>query len=243
MSASAITPLPWDSELFGVAIARVTAERPDAAALAAALRACDEQGIRCAYLLLDAGDARGAEAAQSQGFVLRDVRVELDRSLASDERFGPADAGATGFPIVRATREQQPVLEALARRCITQSRFLADPRFPRDRCEALYAAFVRRGMSDPQRATLTDADAGGVIVCRHDAEQGVGVIDLVAVDERRRGEGLGARLLDAACTRFAADGLTRAEVVTQAANVAAQRLYQRAGFRTRRAGLWFHRWL
>ena len=31
-------------------------------------------------------------------------------------------------------------------------------------------------------------------------------------------------------------------VVTQGGNVAAQRVYQHAGFRTARTELWYHRW-
>jgi RimJ/RimL family protein N-acetyltransferase len=46
----------------------------------------------------------------------------------------------------------------------------------------------------------------------------------------------------AALTAFADAGLSRARVATQAANVASQRLYQRAGFRTSEAALWLHRW-
>jgi ribosomal protein S18 acetylase RimI-like enzyme len=238
-----IAPLPWDSAFFGVPIARVTASRLDEAALAAALEACERDGVRCAYLLLDADDARGAALAQAAGFVLRDVRVELDRPVTAADGDDAAWSGATAVPIGRVREDRAGALAALARRAFAGTRFLADPGFPRERCAELYAAFLRRAIDGaPARLALATADAGGFIACQLDRERGVGTIELVAVADGSRGQGVGRALVGAALATFARAGLVRAEVVTQAANVASQRCYQRAGFRTARAGLWLHRW-
>lgn len=228
--------LPFDSRLFGIPIARVTATRLDEPALEAALDACRAQRIRCAYLLLDGDDARGAALAQAAGFVLRDVRVELDRPIAAHEA---GDRG--GLAAIR--EDPDGALEALARAAFAGTRFAVDPGFPPERCGELYAAFLRRGLDgDATRTTLATPDGRGFIVCHRDGARGVGTIELVAVAAAARGRGLGGELVGAAIETFARGGLARAEVVTQAANVPAQRLYQRAGFRTARTGLWFHRW-
>jgi dTDP-4-amino-4,6-dideoxy-D-galactose acyltransferase len=60
--------------------------------------------------------------------------------------------------------------------------------------------------------------------------------------EDARGGGLGRELVRAALTRIAESGAREASVVTQGANVAAQRLFQACGFRTASTKLWFHRW-
>jgi ribosomal protein S18 acetylase RimI-like enzyme len=49
-------------------------------------------------------------------------------------------------------------------------------------------------------------------------------------------------LTEAALAWFCAQGLQRAQVVTQGRNIAAQRLYQKCGFRTGEIALWYHRW-
>ncbi len=235
MSAARVEPLAWDSGFFGVPIARIHAERPDRRALAAAAEACRERGVRCAYLLLDAADGRGAEAAQALGFVLRDVRVELDRPIA------PTDTTAADIAeaVAAVGPERLPALEELVRERFTSSRFFADPGFARERCRELYVAFLRRGLDGgAQRLLLASADDAGCLVCHADVEQGVGTIELVA----SRRAGVGTALAHAAVARFAQQGMTSALVVTQASNIAAQRSYQRAGFRTTRSGLWFHRW-
>jgi hypothetical protein len=235
MSATVVS-LGWDSALFGFPVARIDAEQPEREELEAAVAACERDGVRCAYLLLDAADSRGSEAAQALGFVLRDVRVELDRPL------GAADVAAADeqVAIAQAGPGELPALEQLARERLTTSRFFADPGFPRERCRELYAAFVRRGLADdPQRWTLATADASGCIVCHAAAQEGLGTIELVVATR----PGDGTALVRAAVARFAAAGLERAAVVTQAQNIAAQRSYQRAGFRTCHSGLWLHRWL
>ncbi|HKG01692.1 MAG TPA: GNAT family N-acetyltransferase [Conexibacter sp.] len=233
-----LVALDWDSAFFGFPIAQVAARRLDAAVLDAAVEACRARGIRCAYLLLEGDDAHGSELAQAAGFVLRDVRTTLERSVDAADEARPAAAG-----IAPANPQQHAALEAVARAAFEQTRFTADPGFPPERCRDLYAAFLRRGLGDaPERVVLADPTACGFVVCRLDAAVRTGAIELIAVGAEGRGRGLGGALVDAALGAFAAAGLRRATVVTQAANVASQRLYQRAGFRTRGVGLWLHRW-
>lgn len=233
-----IAPLDWDSAFFGIPIAQLTATRLDEAGLERALRACRQQRIRCAYLLLDADDARGSALAQTAGFAVRDVRLTFERALAAGDATAPvAESIAPARPAQRAA------LEALAREAFAHTRFLADERFDRARSRELYAAFVRRGLDGgPARVTLTDADARGFVVCRLDRARGDGAIELIAVAADGRSRGLGGALVAAALATFARAGLRRATVATQAANVASQRLYQHAGYRTCHAGLWLHRW-
>lgn len=233
-----IVALDWDSAFFGFPIAQVTAHRLDEQALDAAVEACRARGIRCAYLLLDGDDAHGSELAQAAGFVLRDVRTTLERCVE------PADAARPAAPgVASAGPQQHAALEAVARAAFEQTRFTADPGFAPERCRDLYAAFLRRGLGGaPERIVLADPAARGFVACRLDAVERTGAIELIAVAAEGRGRGLGGALVDAALGAFAAAGLHRATVVTQAANVASQRMYQRAGFRTCEVGLWLHRW-
>ena len=57
-----------------------------------------------------------------------------------------------------------------------------------------------------------------------------------------RGRGGGSALVQGALAWFADRGVTQVLVVTQGRNVGAQRLYQKAGFLTRKVELWYHRW-
>ena len=70
----------------------------------------------------------------------------------------------------------------------------------------------------------------------------MGEIALVGVQARARGRGIGQALLQAARTWFEENGLRAIRVATQGRNLAAQRLYQRNGFRTETVQLYYHRW-
>jgi ribosomal protein S18 acetylase RimI-like enzyme len=58
-----------------------------------------------------------------------------------------------------------------------------------------------------------------------------GVLQDIIVDEARRGGGVGRRLLEAVLAALAARGAPRVVLSTAAKNAAAQRLFERAGFR------------
>ncbi len=234
MSGVPVADLDWDSEFFGFAIARVTSHALTAQEIDGVLAECRRRGVRCLYLLT--GDERTSLLAQDRGFRLHDVRVELDRSLD-----GHAST-RTQFTVAAARPDQRRALAAWARERFTDSRFFADPGFDDDRARDLFAAFVDRGFDAHDRRTLADADGRGFVICRLQPERAVGRIELIGVAPGAEGSGLADALMHAAHDEFVAAGLQRAEVVTQARNIAAQRLYQRLGYRSRRSALWFHRW-
>ena len=213
-----IVPLEWDSRHFGFAVARLAEVPADDETLAGALAASDARVI---YALVDAADAAALALAQRHGFRAVDVRVELERGLPDPE----------AAPLEELTDPAE--VAWLAGSAFELTRFRADPGFPRDRADALYVAWVERAATEPDRFLLADARRGGFI-----AGSG-GTIELVAVAPQARGQGLGVRLVRGAHARLEGSA---ARVVTQGANVAAQRLYQACGYRTSACGIWLHRW-
>ncbi|HUX34391.1 MAG TPA: GNAT family N-acetyltransferase, partial [Gemmatimonadaceae bacterium] len=58
-----------------------------------------------------------------------------------------------------------------------------------------------------------------------------GVLNDIVVDPGHRGQGIGRRLLEAACAELKRRGAPRVVLSTAEGNVAAQRMFARAGFR------------
>ena len=146
--------------------------------------------------------------------------------------------------IDRARGTDRASLGAIARRSHRDSRFYADPNFPRGRCDDLYERWI---------ANACDGDADAVWVARlgddavgylsgHLDPGGVGRIGLVGVAERARGQSLGSGLVGTALAHFAREGALEARVVTQRRNAGAQALYERAGFRVESIRPWLHGW-
>jgi dTDP-4-amino-4,6-dideoxy-D-galactose acyltransferase len=224
--------LEWDSRFFGFPVGRVEAE--DGVGIGTAVRDADADAVRCLYFLCPAAASELVAAALGLGFGLFDVRIELEcRPLSAAE---PAAAVRDAVP------SDREALERIARERLRGTRFWNDPRFDRERVADLYSEWLLRGLASPSRRTLVAGDCDGFITCGLDPDGDAGEIELIAVAAGADGRGVGGSLVAAATSQFAAAGFERATVVTQAANVGAQRLYQRCGYRTRRVDLWLHRW-
>jgi ribosomal protein S18 acetylase RimI-like enzyme len=234
--------LPWDSEHFGIGVARVLAQRLDDADLERAITWAAANDVACLYLLADADDAATWRLAASRGFRFVDLRMTMGRRLTDVQR-GPGSGKVTVRP---AQPDDEPKLLEMARAGHVDSRFYADGRFDPSAVAALYERWMRRSLEGALAELVVVADIGGeaagYVTILFDPDGGVGTIELLGVSARRRGTGIGTALVAAALERFRNAGLTAARVVTQGRNVPGQRLYQASGFRTELVELWYHRW-
>ncbi len=229
--------LPWDSQFFGVRIARLAGHRLTTEVAAEAESWCHANRIDCLYFLADADDAVTVTIAEARAFHFADLRVTLERPLDNNP--------APPTPAIRMlSPEDLPRLRGIARASHRDSRFYYDPRFPRSRCDALYDAWIERsagGWADAVLVAECDSVAAGYLSC-HLSQSGAGSIGLIAVAPEYQGKGLGRQLIVASLAYFREHGMACATVVTQGRNIPSQRLYQRSGFVTRSVQLWYHRW-
>lgn len=227
--------LTWDSEFWGFQIGRVTSPRLHPAQARSVAARCDREGFRCTFLLAAADDAETARAAEGVGFVPVDTRITLRRpgGLAL---LGPEPGSPVAIrPAGEADEEQ---MADLARVSHTDSRFFFDSRFPRTRAGDLYAAWIRRGLAEASRHVLLGERDGrmlGYVVIGDEPQ----TIELIAVAEPARGQGVGRALVEAAIAERPEQPML---VVTQARNVGALRLYQANGFEIETVETWYHRW-
>lgn len=225
--------LDWDSDFFGIPIGRVFGSNGDS--LKTAVEEADTDGIRCLYLLCPVADLPQLHTSLSLGFRPYDVRIELTRQLCAEQMQQTS--------VAEAREEDEEKLLSLARERIRETRFWVDENFPRERVRILYEEWLHRALSTtPLRRTFVVGAAEGFVTCYLDAEHGIGRIELIAMAQGREGAGLGDALVQSAVCAFAEVGLARTEVVTQGRNIAAQRLYQRNGYRTSKCDVWLHRW-
>ena len=230
--------LPWDSTFFSRRIARVSGHLLTFERAAAINGWCREHPIDCLYFLADASDPETVRLAAVNGFVLVDIRLTFGRALTGLRC-------ESAHEVRPAAPEDVPGLRAIAERVHTDTRFYFDPGFPRSLCGELYATWIEKSCSGYADATLTCGPIGdplGYIACSVDPSSRYGQIGLTGVAEKARGRGIGSALVQAALQWFAEQGCPRAAVVTQGCNSGAQRLYQKHGFRTELAQLWYHKW-
>jgi dTDP-4-amino-4,6-dideoxy-D-galactose acyltransferase len=230
--------LEWDSEFFGRRIASASVSRLRADTVEEILAWCQTSRIECLYFLADPDDVETVRLAEDHGFRLVDIRMTLE----CDVPRAPTEEDCA--PIRPAREEDIPALQAIARVSYDQTRFHYDGGFPVERCQKLYETWIEKSCRGWAQAVLVgewEGGPAGVISCVV-PKPGHGQIGLLGVEPRARGAGLAAQLVRAAQRWFAGHEAAKVSVVTQGRNLAAQRLYQRCGFRTRAVQLWYHRW-
>lgn len=229
--------LPWDTQFFGFRIGRLSDNHLNPAQLDAVLHWAQVEKIRCLYFFGDAECPETLSCASQGGFKFVDLRMELNLRLTSE----PA---ANTEIVTPASHSDLPGIEALSRISHRDTRFFKDTEFPLDRSGDLYAAWIQRDF-DLHHILVVKSQSGrivGYITCQTTESSGTGQIGLVAVADTERRRGLGRTLVATALHWFYTRGCIEVKVVTQASNVAAQRVYQALGFRTAEANATFHRW-
>jgi dTDP-4-amino-4,6-dideoxy-D-galactose acyltransferase len=231
---SVIERLDWDSEFFGFPIGKVN-RQVGSADLERATREADKTPFRCIYMLVSASDHDLLDVAQKHGFLVRDIRVQFERSVEGHR------SNATGMR--PGSLKDLPKLSLIARDRFCGTRFFADHGFPADRSAELYVEWLSRGLRcEDDRVSLVTDDSSGFVTCHLDHDSGVGAIELIAVSHTATKKGIGSKLVAGAGMLFVDHLLATARVITQGHNIAAQRLYQAHGYRTTSVDLWLHRW-
>ncbi|MBC8107968.1 MAG: GNAT family N-acetyltransferase [Anaerolineae bacterium] len=221
--------LQWDSDHFGVRIARTHAPRntPD-------WRAVDDWAfnnqINCLYVFATNKDSAAIKLAEEHAARCMDERIIL-------EAIGSNASAVSGLRM--AEQADLAELEAIAASSFIDSRFFRDPNFPRERCEGLFRTWIRKSVHGYARAVLVAGEIGaptGFVTCRDEK------IDLLAVAGSSRGRGIGALLTNGATHWFASQCVRRVSVLARSSNDSAIRLYKRCGFVPASTEFVFHKW-
>lgn len=236
--------LPWDSEFFGHRIARLNHHQLSPKIVQAVLTWCEENFIECLYFLADSDHQQTVQLAQANGFQLVDVRLSFQHELLDLPDSGSIELNPA--PTIRAAIPQdiQP-LGAIARDAHSLSRFYFDPCFSTEICQSFYQTWIEsscKGYADLVLVAEVDSQPVGYATCHLPAEDRLARIGLLGIERQQQGKGIARALVESALRWFRDERVGRVEIVTHGRNIAAQRLYQRCGFRTSAMRLWYHRW-
>ena len=242
----ALCRLEWDSQCFELPVGRLLPSSLSTTELQEAMIAAREAGLRLVYWTTpDAGWCSEPVVAQWGGRLV-DRRVTYGATTAAVQRARPeppvADIQIRSWP----TGPASPELLELGLAAGASSRFRLDPQMPPGAYERLYTQWTARSACREIADELLIAEtrmgelAGFVTLSR---VSHAGVIGLIAVAERARGQRVGRTLIAAAGDWTAAQRRPYCRVVTQFENEAACRLYRAAGYLLSSLEYTFHFWL
>lgn len=190
---------------------------------------------------VDTNDAEGLAHLQNLGFRIIDCNLTLERVVQE----APLQADADNLPAnVRfANAEDEPGVRKLAREAFEQNRFHRDPCIPNGVASQIKEAWAGNyffGKRGDWMVVAEDADGVGGFLQLLYAEDGMLVIDLVAVAARCRRQGL-AHSMTAYAYQNCLEQRANMRVGTQLGNNASLQLYQAMGFQLCRAAYLLHR--
>ncbi|SEF90164.1 Ribosomal protein S18 acetylase RimI [Bryocella elongata] len=232
--------LEWDTNFFGVRIARIKDDHLTAAQVSLIEDWASEEAIDCLYFFCNADDNESIVSAERMNCHLVDIRLEFEMKLPSS---GAITAPTSGIRSFRP--EDVPALMSLASTSHRGSRFYSDGRFPQETCDKLYARWIERscmGYANQVLVAEFNGAPAGYISC-HLHPDGEGSLGLLAVAEQARGQGLGGALMREGTRYLQENGCVHVNFIAQARNITALRIYEGLGFRMRGTKLCYHKWI
>jgi ribosomal protein S18 acetylase RimI-like enzyme len=246
-SAVAVSHEAFDSGVFGRTIGRIVGVRAGAThdfstLLRAVTDACRSAGFD--QLLRRTATTERAEvwALGATDFELMDVGVTFARSVAG--RIEPPRA-RNDLAVRHATQDDIEAVAGEMLHLAWGSRYESDPTYSAEQLVELRRQWLwnsHRGRADTVLIGKVDGKVAAFLTCLVDHDRREGSIELVGTLPGFRRIGAASHLLAHAVSYFS----ERADIVTvrtQATNLAAARLYERAGFTMHASDLTFRRLL
>lgn len=232
--------LDWDSDFFGVKVARITQPNINVHELSDILSELKHERVRFVYWSSD----RECENTVVNNLCgnLTDMKTTfaIDLSSLSFDKSFPTD-------IVESYTQSMPIadIENLAIQSGEYSRFSVDPNISREKFVALYKIWINRSLYKEIAAEVLviregDQIAGMVTLGE---KNGRGDIGLIGVDSNYRRKKYGEKLVHAAQRWFLTNGYKCGQVVTQGFNIPACNLYKKCGYFVENVEYFYHFWL
>jgi ribosomal protein S18 acetylase RimI-like enzyme len=228
-----ITQDPWLSGVMSREVHRVSGSvAQEDEAQRAVHQVTDRPGFSYARVLTE--DVHTTRLLERCGFHLVDTTVTLEMSGLS------ASSGGSGHARL-ARPEDREAVEGIARRSFTYSRFHLDPDIPKSLADEIKAQWAGNFFLGKRGDHMVVVEQAGEIVGFTQLLKASGdtlVIDLIAVERTRQGQGMAQGMIRFSSSAFGHTRVMRAG--TQIANTMSLRVYQGMGFRIVSSSYVFH---
>jgi GNAT superfamily N-acetyltransferase len=227
---------PWEEAVVGRPFAKLAllAAEDFSAALGlarAAVAAAHEAGV--VLMTASPGDAPNyvTVALEQSGFHLGSQALTLRADLELVWRKLAAVPAEGDFRL--ATPSDAPAMAAVARKGFDAARFTADPFFPREWGNELYAAWAASLAAGDEHEVIVFSEGGrirGFANVQRDVERRPRVPGLFVVDRELQGSGVGPRLLRQVIARYRESGAHYPFIGTEKTNVDVNSMFFRLGY-------------
>ncbi len=257
-----ISCLEWDSKIFGFKVGRIehlvllADDRENERFIRKIVSDCRKEKYRHISCRLGNKDFSALRILEKQGFNIADIQL----TLVADMRSGDTPVFPKhGCKIRKARISDLNILKEILKSGFTDTRFVADTRFAKDRVDLLYVQWLENSLRDNKKEVFVvldsfcSPDPMGFCICSFDHNSNdilglkLAAIDLIFIGENQRGRGIGRAFLSLVLKQLNTK-VDRVEIRTQVSNIPAIRAFMKGGFKDicagtmLPAGITLHRW-
>ncbi len=235
----AIDHLCWDSDFFGIKVAKITLESCDNILLERTIRGLKEKGYKLIYVFSNPDDDQLNSSVLNNKGILVDEKVTYSLEIPKTNMAFPDNVEKynSGIPDER--------LYELCLKSGEYSRFKKDHNFASHLFVKLYYAWlensVTRKIADEVLIYREQQDIVGFVTLKHHMYKSQ--IGLIAVDDKYRERSIGKLLLTACSAICNQEDTRHLEVITQQDNLGACRFYEKCGFILMKVENIYHIWI
>ena len=232
--------LDWDSKHFGYPVVKVVSSSQTEGAVKKILNDLSSE-VRLVYWFVDPDEEVSNIEVLENGGLLVDEKLTYVQTIP--ERYKTYSHSKQVRPYLHKTEDSQIIY--LAQQAGACSRYKIDPNFMNNEYKILYTEWIKKSLSGDlaKEVFLYELDGvkAGLVTLGEKNKRGE--IGLIAVDNEFRRSGIGKKLMCAAFAEAHKLGYSEMQVVTQKANVIANRFYERLGFSEESTINIYHFWL
>ncbi len=235
LESMTVESLDWDTRVLGLQTARISEIRNLKNAASIPLNSYATLGEKLKQAGLQYVTVRQPQHEWAQihrlefaGFHLLDGILEFSKKA---EKSSPVLL-KRNFTLRVADTKDADALAEFSGRSFSQTRFHNDPVLSKEQAARIFSEWARNCCMGITAQAVWLAEENGRIVgfvtCK--INDGNGVIDLIGIDAKVHGQGLGTALMTKAGDWFAEKGCANTRIQTQTNNLAAIGLYGKLGF-------------
>lgn len=226
-----IKKLDWDSNFFGYSVGQI--EMLDYSNTLSEQLLQEAKNYKLVYIISDIPIVIPIEQMQ-----LVDIRTRLCKKNLSYLNFNKSN-------LAQFEGSYDTSLEKLSLKSGLYSRFKKDPGFKNNEFENLYKKWIHESVNKNIADSIiiykeANENIGGFVSLKF--KQGYSEIGLIAVDENKRGKGIGLSLLNYVNNETIKNGRQEIYVTTQFENLIAMKLYSKAGYEIVSKKYIYHLW-
>lgn len=260
-SLAFFTFLEWDSDIFGFKIGKIEnvpmkIHNPlKYKLLNKIVKDCKTEHYVHVSCRIRLKDFETIHILEKLEFNIFDIQI----TLSTPEEFSNTSIGFLREFIIREALEKDLVqLKEVMKGCFTDTRFVIDPKFPRNGVNKLYFEWIKNSVLNPKQSVFVVQDKKSKLLTAFsiasfdpDSEETLGIkigsVDLIAVSEKHRNQGIG-RMLTMFVLNWFKEKVDKVEIRTQISNIPAIRAFMHGGFTEFSsgiklpAGITMHRW-